>query len=144
MKEIVLERPDPTVTVIDARGDPLVALQELVGDDLPTAVFDATGNPTSMMAAFSFVGHGGRLIFVGLFQGDVTFHDPDFHRRELTLLASRNATAADFERIIGLLEDGRIDLAPWVTHRAPYDAMIDAFPGWFDRDSGIIKAVVSF
>jgi 2-desacetyl-2-hydroxyethyl bacteriochlorophyllide A dehydrogenase len=134
----------PEVACIDGRYDPLAALQDLVADDLPTAVFDATGNAQSMMAAFGYVAHGGRLIFVGLIQGDVTFHDPDFHRRELTILGSRNATAADFQRIIGYLEEGKIDLAPWITHRASSESMIDAFPGWFDRDSGIIKAVVAF
>lgn len=134
----------PQVTSIDGRGNPQDALHDLFADDLPTAVFDATGNPQSMQAAFSYVGNGGRLIFVGLFQGDVSFHDPDFHRREMTLLSSRNATAADFRRIIGYLEAGQIDLAPWITHRATYDTMIETFPHWFDRDSGIIKAVIAF
>ena len=134
----------PQVACIDARSDPLAALRDLVADDLPTAVFDATGSSQSMMAAFSYVAHGGRLIFVGLVQGDVTFHDPEFHRRELTLLGSRNATAADFRRIIGFLEEGKIDLAPWITHRASYESMIDMFRRWFDRDSGMIKAVVAF
>ena len=59
-----------------------------------------------MAGSFSLPAHGGRLVFVGLFQGDVTFHDPDFHRRELTLLASRNATAADFDRAVAALESG--------------------------------------
>jgi 2-desacetyl-2-hydroxyethyl bacteriochlorophyllide A dehydrogenase len=134
----------PQVACIDARSDPLAALRDLVADDLPTAVFDATGSSQSMMAAFSYVAHGGRLIFVGIVQGDVTFHDPEFHRRELTLLGSRNATAADFRRIIGFLEEGKIDLAPWITHRTSYESMIDMFPRWFDRDSGMIKAVVAF
>jgi len=133
----------PRVTVIDARDNPLAALQAQVGDDLPTAVFDATGNQRSMMASFQYAAHGGRLIFVGLFQGDVTFHDPDFHRRELTLLATRNATGADFRRIIGYLEASQLDLSPWITHRASFDTLIDAFPGWLTRDSGVIKAVVA-
>src|SRR5205085_3795263 len=134
----------PQVACIDGRRDPLAALQDLVADDLPTAVIDATGNLQSMMAAFSYVAHGGRLIFVGIVQGDVTFHDPEFHRRELTLLGSRNATGADFRRIIGFLEEGKIDLAPWITHRASYESMIDVFPGWFERERGIIKAVLAF
>jgi len=133
----------PQVTAIDARDEPLTILQDQVGDDLPTVVFDATGNQRSMMASFQYAAHGGRLIFVGLFQGDVTFHDPDFHRRELTLLATRNATGADFRRIIGYLEAGQIDLTPWITHRASFDTLIHAFPGWLDRDSGVIKAVVA-
>ncbi len=137
------QRLCPLVTAIDARDEPLAALQDHRGDDLPTAVFDATGSQRSMMASFQYAAHGGRLIFVGLFQGDVTFHDPDFHRRELTLLATRNAVGADFRHIITYLEAGQIDLAPWITHRASFDTLIDAFPRWLDRDSGVIKAVVA-
>ncbi len=134
----------PQVACIDGRGDSLAALEHVVGDDLPTAVFDATGNPQSMMSAFTYVAYGGRLIFVGLFQGDVTFHDPDFHRRELTLLSSRNSTSADFRRIIKYLEAGQIDLTPWITNQASADTMIAVFPQWFERDSGVIKALVAF
>jgi 2-desacetyl-2-hydroxyethyl bacteriochlorophyllide A dehydrogenase len=134
----------PQVICLDGRGDPQAALQTLVGADLPTAVFDATGNPHSMQASFSYAGHGGRLIFVGLFQGEITFNDPDFHRRELTLLSSRNATAADFQRILAALEAGQIDLISWITHRATVETMIEQFPSWFERESGIIKAVIAF
>ncbi|HVF84524.1 MAG TPA: zinc-binding alcohol dehydrogenase family protein [Abditibacteriaceae bacterium] len=111
--------------------------------DGPTAVFDATGNPSSMQRAFDFVAPGGRLVFVGLFSGDVTFHDPDFHRREMTLLASRNATGGDFKRIIALLEAGRIDTRPWMTHRASLTQTIEQFPLWLDPQNGVIKALIS-
>src|SRR5258708_1048754 len=78
-------------------------LRQLTSEELPTVVFDATGSPRSMNASFEYPAQGGRLVFVGLFQGDVTFNDPNFHRRELTLLASRNARSPDFERIIRLI-----------------------------------------
>lgn len=134
----------PQAICIDGRGDPVATLQKMVGDDLPPVVFDATGNSRSMQSAFSYVGHGGRLVFVGLFQGEITFHDPEFHRREITLLSSRNALAADFSRIITYLEAGQIDISPWITHRATTDTLIEEFTHWFDRDSGIIKAVIDF
>ena len=134
----------PQVKCPNAGGDGLAVLKGEFSDDLPSVVFDATGNPRSMHAAFSYVGFGGRLIFVGLFQGNVSFHDPDFHQRELTLLSSRNATEADFQRIMGYLEAGQIDLAPWITHRAKVEDVIEVFPRWFDRDSGIVKAVITF
>ncbi|HEX4203316.1 MAG TPA: zinc-binding alcohol dehydrogenase family protein [Ktedonobacteraceae bacterium] len=138
------QRLHPEVTCIDGRQEPLAMLQGFVADDLPTAVFDATGNPHSMSAAFHYVAYGGRLIFVGLFQGDLSFHDPYFQSHEMTLLSSRNATATEFRRIIGYLESGQIDVMPWITHRATPETMIEAFPRWFDRDSGIIKALVAF
>lgn len=134
----------PEVTCLDGRSDPHASLRELFGDDLPTAVFDATGNPRSMQASFSYAGYGGRVIFVGLFQGNITFNDPDFHRRELTLLSSRNGLSADFQYIIATLEKGQIDMRPWITHRATAEQAIDEFPRWFDRESGIIKALISF
>ncbi len=80
--------------------------------ELPTAVFDATGNPQSMMNAFHYIANGGKLIFVGLFVGNVTFDDPNFHKRETTLLASRNSTPDNFTQIIRLMEEGRMTPPP--------------------------------
>jgi 2-desacetyl-2-hydroxyethyl bacteriochlorophyllide A dehydrogenase len=127
---------------LDAAANPLEQVRDLTDGDLPTAVFDATGNANSMQAAFQYVAPGGRLIFVGLVQDNITFHDPDFHRREITLLASRNSTADDFRRIIGLLEAKRIDTAPWITHRVECGAVPAEFPGWLSPSSGLIKAMV--
>ena len=127
---------------VDGRRDPLPQIQDLLSGELPTAVFDATGNAGSMMRAFNYVAHGGKLIFVGLFQGDVTFHDPDFHRRELTLMGSRNATDDDFAQAIGLLEAEKIDVAPWITHRVAPEELLDAFPGWVTPESQVVKAML--
>jgi 2-desacetyl-2-hydroxyethyl bacteriochlorophyllide A dehydrogenase len=110
----------------------------------PPLVLDATGNPQSMMKAFDYVAPGGRLVFVGLFQGDVTFNDPQFHRREMTLLSTRNALPADFGRIIKLVEDGRIDTGPWITHRSDCDHLLEVFPLWLSPQARVIKAMVEF
>jgi threonine dehydrogenase-like Zn-dependent dehydrogenase len=95
-----------------------------------------------MMASFNYPAHGGRLVFVGLFQGDVTFNDPNFHKRELTLMGSRNARSADFPRIIALIESGRVDTTPWITHRAPFDAVPEQFPSWVKPETGVLKAII--
>ncbi len=118
--------------------------EAVLADELPTIVFDCTGNKDSMMGAFRFLANGGKLVFVGLFVGDVTFNDPDFHRREVTLLASRNATPAEHRRILGLLEEGRIDTTQWVSDRISIDAMVDRFPTWLDPAAGVVKALVDF
>jgi len=125
-----------------ARENALEALQRITSNDLPTAVFDATGNPKSMQAAFEFPAHGGRLVFIGLFQGEVSFHDPSFHKRELTLMGSRNAQPQDFTRIIELIETGRIDTNPWITHRGAFDDVTREFPAWTDPKTGVIKAMI--
>jgi 2-desacetyl-2-hydroxyethyl bacteriochlorophyllide A dehydrogenase len=130
--------------VIDGNQDIVPAVTRANSGDLPTLVLDATGNARSMMKAFDLVAAGGRLVFVGLFQGDVTFVDPQFHRREVTLLASRNSLPRDFERIIKLVEDGAIDTGPWITHRAPCDQLIKEIPRWLSPDARVIKAIVEF
>ncbi len=133
----------PAAATIDTRAvDPLARLRELTHGDLPTAVFDATGNPQSMAAAFQYPAHGGRLVFVGLFPGEVTFSDPEFHRRELTLLGSRNSRPEDFRHIIELVESGRIDTTPWITHRAAFDEVPAVFPGWTRPQTGVLKAMI--
>jgi 2-desacetyl-2-hydroxyethyl bacteriochlorophyllide A dehydrogenase len=129
-------------TINGASANVIETLQEITGEDLPTAVFDATGSPRSMAAAFAYPAHGGTLTLVGLFQGDVTFNDPNFHRRELTLLASRNALLEDFTRIIRLIETGRIDTTPWITHRAIFANAADVFPSWVKPETGLIKAMI--
>jgi len=117
-------------------------LREGFSGELPMVVMDATGNINSMNAAFLYVANGGRLTFVGLVQDDVTFHDPEFHRRELTLLATRNARSPDFSRVLSLMESGVVDTNPWITHEAGFDDLIEAFPTWLEPDQGVVKAIM--
>ncbi len=117
-------------------------LREKFNGDLPTVVFDATGNPHSMMNSFAYPAHGGKLVFIGLFQGDVTFHDPTFHRKELTLLASRNALHKDFEEIIKLIESGRVGTSHWITHRASLSEVPNQFSHWVSPEAGVVKAMI--
>jgi 2-desacetyl-2-hydroxyethyl bacteriochlorophyllide A dehydrogenase len=129
--------------VIQADEAGIERVQALTDGDMPAVVIDATGNQRSMTAAFDLPAHGGRLVFVGLFQGDLTFHDPAAHRRELTLLCSRNASAADFRRVISLLESGRVATSQWISHRVPFgDGVVAGFPRWLDPQTRFIKAVI--
>lgn len=131
-------------TTINASKDLLEQLKAATNNDLPTAVIDATGNPASMASTFDLVAPGGRIVFVGLFQGELTFNDPNFHRREITLLASRNALPGDFTRIIKLIEDGKIDTTPWITHRSSIDGFLDVLPDWLKPEAKVLKAMIEF
>ena len=131
-------------TCIDASIDPLERIQEALGGNLPSIVFDCTGSPRSMMASFRYVAHGGKLVFVGLFPGDITFNDPEFHKREITLFGSRNATAADFGRVIDALENGRILTAPWIEHRFTPESLVEAFPKLLNPELGVLKPLVNW
>ncbi len=123
-------------------GSELRKLEEFCDGMLPTVVFDATGSAKSMSAAFQYVGHTGKLVFVGITPQEVSFADPLLHTREMTILASRNALADDFRRIIRLIEEGRIDTRPWITHRTNFAALAADFPSFTRQETGVIKAMV--
>ena len=61
---------------------------------------------------------------------------------EGTLLCSRNALSRDFSEIITLIEQGRIDTRPWITHRTGFDELIGVFDSYTRPETGVIKAVV--
>lgn len=129
---------------VQARGDgaELKQFEEITGGALFTSVFDATGSPQSMSNAFNFVGHTGRLVFLGIVTADICFPDPLFHRREMTILATRNALPHEFRYIIEQIEQEKIDTRPWITHRVPFDGLIEAFPTLIKPETGVIKAIV--
>ncbi len=130
-------------TVLASRDDTIDKLREQFDGDLPTVVLDATGNKHSMAKALDYAAPAGRIVFIGLFQGDFTFHDPYFHKKELTLMASRNALPVDFKQIIRMMEEGSINIDRWITHRSSFEEMVDKFDGWLKPEAGVIKAVVS-
>ena len=133
---------DHTV-VVRPDGSQLDEFRRLTDGNLFTIVIDATGNAQSMSHALNYVAHTGRLGYVGITTGEISFRHPLLHAREMTVLGSRNALPTDFARIIGLIEDGRIDTRPWITHRTAFDDLIDAFPSFTKPETGVVKAIVA-
>jgi threonine dehydrogenase-like Zn-dependent dehydrogenase len=103
---------------------------------------DATGNSKSMGNALNYLAHGGRLVYIGLFIGEFQLNDPEFHKREATLLSTRNATRVDFLHVVDLLKNGSVKAKPFVTHRADFTNMAAEFPKWIQPDNDVIKAIV--
>ena len=133
--------PDTILTKGD--GEEIKQLEALTQGELADVVIDATGSHHSMANALNYCAFKGRLVFVGITQSNIELpHAPALHRRELDILASRNALSSDFTRIIQLIEDGEIDTDPWITHRTSFDAMIDEFDQFTKPETGVIKAVV--
>lgn len=127
----------------ESAEDTEAILRETAGE-LPTVVVDATGNADSMRASFHYAAHGGRLVLVGLFRGDVSFDDPTFHARELTVLASRNGTGADFRSVLAGLADGTLDPVPWVTHRFAPEELAERIATLAEPETACLKSLVRF
>ena len=123
-------------------GSEIEHMREITNGALYDAVTDATGNNHSMSNALEYVAFSGALVYVGITTEQIYFPHPALHRREIDLLASRNALPQDFPRIIGLIEDGTIHTDPWITHRIKMDQVMDKFESLIHPDSGVLKAII--
>jgi threonine dehydrogenase-like Zn-dependent dehydrogenase len=117
-------------------------LQKHFGQN-PSVVIDATGNSASMEGAFQLAEHGGRIVFLGLFIGAMTFDDPNFHRRELTLMASRAGLSGTFREVIRLMQTRQVEVMPLITHRFDFGETADRLPS-IHREPGLVKAMIDF
>ncbi|TWT60297.1 zinc-binding alcohol dehydrogenase family protein [Rubinisphaera italica] len=133
----------PDTILIQNNESDLSTLEEMTNGQRADVVIDATGHNGSMVRSLELAAFAGRVVYVGISQQNLEFpHAPVMHRRELTLMASRNALSSDFARIISLIEDGTINTTPWITHRTTFDKVIDEFETFTRPESGVIKAVI--
>ena len=130
-------------TINPATQDAHGALKAITNNDYPTVVIDATGSLKAITNAFEYMAHGARYVLVGLQKGEINFSHPEFHKREATLMSSRNATRADFEHVIASMKKGLVDPTNYITHRVNFDEVKDNFASWLDPKNGVIKAMVS-
>lgn len=129
-----------TVSALDE--DVTGQLRTITGGDMPTVVIDATGNGKAIHTAFSYMAHGARYVLIGLQKGEICFSHPEFHKREATLMSSRNATRADFEHVIASMKARKVDPTTYITHRVRFDQVKEEFEGWLNPASGVIKAMI--
>lgn len=129
-------------TINPSKEDVTARLMEITNGEMPTVVIDATGNRNVMNSAFNYIAHGGRFVLVGLQKGELSFSHPDFHKRESTLMSSRNATKDDFLYVMECLKNGKIDPKKYITHRASFTDMITEFEKWIDPKNNVIKALI--
>ncbi|MCQ0112765.1 zinc-binding alcohol dehydrogenase family protein [Zhouia amylolytica] len=128
--------------VVDVKDDPLLQIRDITNGDLASVVFDATGNKTALEKGPDYMAHGGRYVLVGLSKGNLIYHHPAIHAKEMTMMCSRNATLEDFKRVIEILPEFPTD--KFITHTVHFSEMIHHFDSWTNPESGVIKATVEF
>jgi len=117
-------------------------LRQITNGDMPTVVIDATGSQRAINNGFQYLAHGGRYVLVGLQKGEISFSHPEFHKREATLMSSRNATREDFEHVIASMKAGHVDPTTYITHRVQFGEVQQEFASWLNPATGVIKAMV--
>ncbi len=129
-------------TINGATENVLERLQQITNDDMPTVVIDATGSLKAINNAFQYMAHGARYVLVGLQKENLSFSHPEFHKREATLMSSRNATKEDFAKVIASMKEGKVNPATYITHRVAFNEVKDNFKSWLNPANGVIKAMI--
>jgi len=132
----------PTLDPQDERFD--AALRGQFDGKLAAKVIDATGNPQAMNHAVDLIRHGGSIVFVGLFKGDLQFSDPEFHKKETTLMGSRNATSEDFAKVGRLMAAGKITAQMMLSHHFDFDTLAEHYEAQVINNRQLIKGVIHF
>ncbi|MEI7108178.1 zinc-binding alcohol dehydrogenase family protein [Pectobacterium versatile] len=114
------------------------------GGSLAEKVIDATGNQHAMNNTINLIRHGGSIVFVGLFKGDLQFSDPEFHKKETTMMGSRNATPEDFAKVGRLMSEGKLTAEMMLTHRYPFAILADIYEKDVINNRELIKGVITF
>ncbi|MBU9826859.1 zinc-binding alcohol dehydrogenase family protein [Rahnella perminowiae] len=114
------------------------------GGSLAQKLIDATGNQQAMNNAVNLIRHGGSIVFVGLFKGDLTISDPEFHKKETTMMGSRNATREDFEKVGRLMADRVLTADMMLTHRYPFSGLAEIYEEKIINNRQLIKGVIQF
>ncbi|MDZ4312715.1 MAG: zinc-binding alcohol dehydrogenase family protein [Cypionkella sp.] len=106
-------------------------------------VLDATGHAGAIEAGFAHVAHGGTYVLISVVQDRISFSDPEFHKREMRLIGSRNATAEDFEVVMAALRSGAVKADALLSERIAL-ADLPARLAELAADRGrLIKAIVT-
>jgi 2-desacetyl-2-hydroxyethyl bacteriochlorophyllide A dehydrogenase len=128
--------------VVKLGKDDKTSLSELSDGEFFDVVFDATGSVDAMERGLEFVAHGGTYVLVSIVRDRISFDDPEFHKRETTLLASRNATVDDFREVLAAMKAGLVPTDLMTTHRTTLAEFTGVLPTWMEASSKVIKAIV--
>lgn len=129
-------------TVNALSSDVTEQLRTITNGDMPTVVIDATGSLKAINNAFQYMAHGARYVLIGLQKGEICFSHPEFHKREATLMSSRNANRTDFEHVVDSMKKGYVDPTTYITHRVTFNQVKTEFESWLNPATGVIKAMV--
>jgi len=117
-------------------------LMDITHGDMPAVVIDASGSRKAINQGLNYLAHGGRYILIGLQKEELVYSHPEFHKRETTLMSSRNATREDFDRVIQCVKNGLIHPLSFITNRVKFNEVAAGFPDWLNPSNHTIKVVV--
>ncbi|MGY4384147.1 2-desacetyl-2-hydroxyethyl bacteriochlorophyllide A dehydrogenase [Pedobacter sp. UYP24] len=142
--EFCREKLGLTYTINVLKEDVTEKLMKITNGDMPTVVIDCTGNLKAINNAVQYMAHGARFVLIGLQKEPLVISHPEFHKREGTLLSSRNALAKDFKYVIECIKNGKVEPKHYITHRVSFDDLKKQFESLTKPENQVVKAIIEF
>ncbi|MEI8633930.1 zinc-binding alcohol dehydrogenase family protein [Vibrio sp. PP-XX7] len=144
-REHIQKNLGPDIETLDpSEADFEQKLRNIFNGDLAATVIDATGNARAMNHSVNHIRHGGKIVFVGLFKGNLEISDPDFHKKETTMMGSRNATREDFAKVQQLMQDGKLSAEMMLTHSFAFEEIGHTYERDVINNKALLKGVIEF
>lgn len=97
-------------------------------------IFEGTGASASMELCLDTVRHSGNIVALGNPHGNMVLDKGSYWkilRRQLHLYGTWNSrfgtNGSDWTDIVGLLSAGKLSLVPLITHKLPFDCLLEGF-----------------
>jgi len=129
--------------VDSSSSDPVEEVMKLTAGLGAHAVVECVGEPVTIEMTVELVAPAGRIAVVGVGDRRVGFPQQVFNKKEIDFFGVRNSRGL-FPEIIGLMREGKIRMAPLVTHRFGADEGVEAFRFVDANQRDVRKAVILF
>lgn len=117
-------------------------IERLHGGEGPDVVIEAVGSPQTFRMAVECVAFTGRVVYIGYTKEPVTYESRLFVQKELDIVGSRNATAADFDEVIAMLQAGAFPVDDVVSLTVPLEEAGAALERWAHEPAAMRKILV--
>jgi threonine dehydrogenase-like Zn-dependent dehydrogenase len=120
-----------------------VAVLKLTDGRGADVVIEAVGYISVLAEAMDLARFGGRIIPFGIYaalEGKLPFYELYF--KELDIINTRAALPSDFPASIKLVEEGKVNLAPFITHTYPLEELTEAIKLLMEPSDERLKVIL--
>jgi L-iditol 2-dehydrogenase len=123
-------------------GSSVADIRAWTGDEGAPLVIEATNSPAGFRDAVLAARIGGRVVLVGIPDGDLyTLPASEARRRALKIKFARRMGEV-YPRAIALVAGGQVDVATMVTHRFALEDAPEAFRRHAGNAAGMVKSLI--
>jgi L-iditol 2-dehydrogenase len=136
-----------TDSILNSRCDALKALIDITGGQLVDIVVEAAGTVEAINLAYQLVRREGDILYFGVPQSEKIVIDYEmfywkYPRVKTVCEAQREPEQLSTRLALDLIASGELDVGPILTHRFPFDQVLEAYELHKEPGESAIKIVI--